>query len=116
MPPPGRITAATRPGFYTRFIPARAGNTRLSASHQKRPFDEQVAFFRGKLGELVPTATWRDVWRDAHDRAFMVAGAARADLLTDLAGAVDKAISGGESIQRFRARFEEIVQRPGWQG
>lgn len=81
-----------------------------------RPFPEQVAFFRGKLGELVPTATWRDLWKGAHDRAFMVAGAARADLLADLAAAVDAAIAGGETLDQFRARFGQIVQRHGWQG
>ena len=27
----------------------------------RRPFAGQVAFFRGKLGNLVPTATWRDI-------------------------------------------------------
>lgn len=81
-----------------------------------RPFAEQVAFFRGKLGRLVPTATWRDLLRAEHDRAFMVAGAAKADLLADLAGAVDKAISEGESLDTFRRRFADIVQRHGWQG
>jgi len=82
----------------------------------RRPFAEQVAFFRGKLGRLVPTATWRDLMREAHDAAFMVAGAAKADLLADLAAAVDAAIAGGESIETFRRRFAEIVQRHGWHG
>ena len=54
----------------------------------RRPFAEQVAFFRGKLGNLVPTATWRDLWKSQHDRAFMVAGAAKADLLADLESAL----------------------------
>lgn len=82
----------------------------------RQPFAEQVSFFRGKLGNQVPTRTWRDLQREQHDRAFMVAGAARADLLADLAGAVDKAITEGESIGQFRGRFGEIVQRHGWQG
>lgn len=82
----------------------------------KRPFAEQVAFFRGKLGNLVPTATWRDLWKAQHDRAFMVAGAAKADLLADLAAAVDKAIHDGESLDKFRQRFGEIVRRHGWAG
>jgi hypothetical protein len=82
----------------------------------RRPFAEQVAFFRGKLGNLVPTATWRDLWKSAHDRAFMVAGAAKADLLADLAAAVDKAIADGETLQGFRKRFGEIVERRGWHG
>ena len=82
----------------------------------RRPFDEQVAFFRGKLGNLVPTATWRDLWQAAHDAGFMVAGAAKADLLADLAQAVDAAIAEGETIEEFRKRFTEIVERHGWHG
>ncbi|GIX31380.1 MAG: hypothetical protein KatS3mg124_1852 [Porticoccaceae bacterium] len=82
----------------------------------RKPFAEQVAFFRGKLGTLVPTAKWDDLWKSQHDRAFMVAGAAKADLLADLAAAVDKAIHDGETIQQFRARFHEIIQRHGWAG
>lgn len=80
----------------------------------KRPFSEQVAFFRGKLGRLVPTQTWRDLWQAEHDKAFMVAGAAKADLLADLAAAVDKAISQGGTIQQFRQDFDGIVARTGW--
>jgi hypothetical protein len=82
----------------------------------KKPFAEQVAFFRGKLGDLVPTAKWDDLWKEQHDRAFMVAGAAKADLLADLAEAVDKAIAEGETLNQFRQRFGEIVTRRGWHG
>ena len=82
----------------------------------KRPFAEQVAFFRGKLGNLVPTAKWDELWKAQHDRAFMVAGAAKADLLADLAGAVDKAIAEGETLEQFRKRFRQIVADRGWHG
>lgn len=80
----------------------------------KRPFAEQVAFFRGKLGNLVPTQTWRDLRQAEHDKAFMVAGAAKADLLADLAAAVDRAIAEGGSIGQFRRDFGAIVARTGW--
>lgn len=80
----------------------------------KQPFDEQVAFFRGKLGNLIPTETWTDVWQSAHDTGFMVAGAAKADLLADLAAAVDSAISEGTGIQAFRKNFDAIVEKHGW--
>jgi len=80
----------------------------------RRPFDEQLAFFRGKLGNLVPTERWDDIWKAAHDRAFMVAGAAKADLLADLASAVDGAIADGKGIDWFRAQFDAIVDRHGW--
>ncbi|MGT4071588.1 UNVERIFIED_CONTAM: F protein, partial [Aeromonas hydrophila] len=57
------------------------------------PFEEAIAFFRQKLD--MPSERWADVWRDAHNRAFIVAGATKTDLLADLRGAVDKAISEG---------------------
>lgn len=91
----------------------------MSRQHEfvfRRPFAEQVAFFRGKLGNQVPTATWRDLWKSQHDRAFMVAGAAKADLLADLAGAVDAAIAQGETLAQFRKRFKQIVSDRGWHG
>lgn len=80
----------------------------------KRPFAEQVAFFRSKLGNLVPTAKWDDLWKSQHDRAFMVAGAAKADLLADLAAAVDRAIAQGGSIGQFRKDFDQVVAKSGW--
>lgn len=80
------------------------------------PFAEQVAFFRRKLGNLVPTRRWDDLQGAAHDQAFMVAGAMEADLLSDLASAVDKAIAEGRGIDDFRRDFNAIVARNGWTG
>ncbi|MFM4867240.1 phage head morphogenesis protein [Aeromonas caviae] len=77
------------------------------------PFAEAIAFFRQKLD--MPSERWADVWRDAHNRAFMVAGATKTDLLADLRGAVDKAISEGQSIGAFQKAFKEIVARHGWE-
>jgi len=81
-----------------------------------RPFNEQVAFFRNKLGNLVPTARWDDLTRSAHDTGFMVAGAAKSDLLADLAAAVDRAVTEGKGIEAFRKDFRSIVQQRGWHG
>lgn len=81
-----------------------------------RPFAEQVAFYRNKLGNLVPTTRWDDIKRDAHDTGFMVAGAAKADLLSDLAMAVDRAVTEGRGLGEFRKDFRSIVQRNGWHG
>lgn len=82
----------------------------------RRPFREQIAAFRLRLGNLVPTAKWDDVWQAEHDTAFMVAGATKADLLADLAAAVDRAIAEGDSLEAFRRDFREIVERRGWHG
>lgn len=94
-------------------MPSAATNPSV-AGVLKRPFDEQVAFFRGKMGNLIPTRTWKDVQKSAHDTGFMVAGAARADLLADLASAVDRSISEGKSIDAFRKDFDAIVDKHGW--
>jgi hypothetical protein len=77
------------------------------------PFAEQIAFLRAKLN--LPTERWDDITRAAHDRAFIVAGAAKADLLTDLRGAVDQAVQGG-SLGQFRKDFDRIVATRGWTG
>jgi uncharacterized protein with gpF-like domain len=45
----------------------------------------------------------------AHDRAFVVAGATKADLLADLAQAVDKAINTGATLEMFRQNFRKII-------
>ncbi|MDQ7002651.1 MAG: phage minor head protein [Ghiorsea sp.] len=82
----------------------------------KQPFKQQVAFFRGKLGNLMPTEKWDDITKSAHDKGFMVAGAAKADLLADLATAVDRTLSEGKSIEAFRKDFRAIVKKRGWHG
>lgn len=75
-------------------------------------FKEQLRYFRGKVN--TPTNGWRDVWKEEHDHAFMVAGATKADLLQDLRGAVDKAIAEGKTLAWFQENFEEIVAKHGW--
>jgi len=79
-----------------------------------RPFPEQTEFFRRKLN--LPTTRSGQITRDQNDAAFVVAGATKADLLADLRGAVDDAISNGQSLGEFRKQFEEIVARRGWTG
>ncbi len=81
-----------------------------------KPFAAQVAAFRIRLGNLVPTATWTDLIHAQHDRAFVVAGAMKADLLADLGAAVQKSIENGTSLQEFRRDFRRIVEKHGWHG
>lgn len=76
------------------------------------PFEEAVDFFRRKVP--VHTQHWTDVWRTAHSRGFMVAGAASDALLGDFKAAIDKALSQGTTLAEFRADFDSIVSRHGW--
>ena len=76
------------------------------------PFREQVEFFRGKLS--LPTESWTDIWETEHDKAFVVAGAAKDDLVADLRAAVDEAIGEGTTLETFRTRFDATVSKHGW--
>lgn len=78
------------------------------------PFKEQLDFFRNKLN--LPTERWDDIVKSAHDRAFIVAGAGKADLLNDLNRAIEKAISSGTGLEEFRRDFDQIVSNNGWNG
>lgn len=78
------------------------------------PFQEAIDYLRQKVN--LPTRTWRDLQGRAHDRAFVVAGATKEALLTDLRQAVDDALAGGMRLEVFQKRFEEIVAKNGWTG
>lgn len=81
-----------------------------------RPFPEQLAALRLRLGDLVPTARWDDIMRSAHDTGFMVAGAWKADLLSDILAALQRAAAEGNGIEDFRRDWKDIVERHGWHG
>lgn len=76
------------------------------------PFEDAIELFRSKI--QLPTESWTDLWEGMHQRAFVVAGAMKAELLSDLRGAVDKAVAEGVSIGQFRKEFDKIVERHGW--
>lgn len=82
------------------------------AIYQDLPFEEAIAFFRQKLN--LPTATWTDIWQAMHTRAFVVAGAIKADLIQDLRNAVEQAIAEGTTLATFREAFDETVSKHGW--
>ncbi len=78
------------------------------------PFSEQIAFFRQKLN--LGTRAWTDIWEAQHDRAFVVAGAMKEDLLSDLRDAVDRVIGEGITLEMFKKDFLSVVSKNGWSG
>ncbi len=76
------------------------------------PFAEQIAYLKQKV--RIPTESWQDIYGSVHDRAFVVAGATKAELLTDLHNAVIKAASEGMSLGAFSKEFDAIVAKHGW--
>lgn len=89
--------------------------TDLAATFRK-PFAEQVAAFRLRLANLVPTARYDDISHGQHDQSLMIAGAMKADLLADIGAALDRGIAEGTSLETFRRDFRSIVERHGWHG
>lgn len=77
-----------------------------------KPIKEQLDFLRQKIG--LPTEHYDDIIQSAHDRAFMVAGVTKADLLDDFLKAIDKVTAEGKSIGWFRKEFDRFVDKHGW--
>lgn len=79
---------------------------------EKASFAEAIAHFRSKTN--LPSQTWRDIWQQEHDTAFVVAGVTQADLLNDVRAAVDLAVADGLDREGFQEFFFDIVSRFGW--
>ncbi len=77
------------------------------------PFQAQIDYLRQKL--RLPTERWDEIQGAALDRAFVVAGAAKADLLADLHQAVIRGAEGG-GYRAFQKDFKSIVAQHGWSG
>jgi hypothetical protein len=85
----------------------------MAVSHGSLPFQEQIDYFRGKTD--IPTRTWTDIYNVEHDWAFVVAGTTKQNLLADMRGAVEKAITSGQTLEQFRAGFDQVVNKHGWE-
>lgn len=75
-------------------------------------FQEQIDYLKQKNN--LPTQSYKDITSRQHDRAFVVAGAMKADLLNDLHNAVNKAVADGQSFQQFQDSFDDIIGKHGW--
>lgn len=78
------------------------------------PFDAQIDYLRAKLA--LPTEHWGQIAAAAHDRAFVVAGAAKADLVADFQAAIVNRAQDGLGLEAFRKDFRAIVAKRGWTG
>lgn len=84
----------------------------MAVNYGSLPFQEAVDYFNSKIN--LPTAAWTDIWEGMHARAFVVAGATKDELLTDLRNAVRKSIEDGTTLEQFRKDFDTIVKNHGW--
>ena len=81
-------------------------------SWAKLPFKEGIDFFKQK--KALPTNTWRDIEKGAHDRAFVVAGLTRMSALEEIHTVIDKQMKTGISYNQFKKEFDTIIDRAGW--
>lgn len=84
----------------------------VSLTPTSLPFAEQIAYFRQKIN--LPTASYLDIYGNAHDYAFVVAGAHTQEIMTDFRHALDDVIEQGGTLEGFRKRFDEIVKKHSW--
>ncbi|MGX2948582.1 phage head morphogenesis protein [Frederiksenia canicola] len=77
------------------------------------PFTEQIEYFRKKIN--LPTATYLDIYGEAHDYAFVVAGAHTHEIMADFRNALDEVIERGGTLEEFRKTFDHIVEKHSWQ-
>jgi SPP1 gp7 family putative phage head morphogenesis protein len=77
------------------------------------PFDEAVAYFARK-GVVLSPNSWRQLWQDAHARAFTVARVTAADVVTDIQSELQRALAEGRTLNDFINDLEPTLERRGW--
>lgn len=78
-----------------------------------RPFAAAVDYLANKVN--LPTEHWYDLLGAAHARSLVVAGATKSALLTDMHGAINRAIGNGTTLEQFRKEFDTMVATHGWE-
>ena len=78
----------------------------------KLPFLEALEYLKQKIN--LPTETYQDIWKGMHARSFVIAGAKKDQLLEDIRGEVEKALTEGTTISTFKSNFVSIIQKHGW--
>jgi SPP1 gp7 family putative phage head morphogenesis protein len=73
------------------------------------PFKDAVEFLRNKVP--LGTEAWSDLLHEAHDRAFVIAGVTRGDVLTDVQNSIAKALQDGTSFDQWKKKeFSKIIE------
>lgn len=80
------------------------------------PPSEAVSYLEAKTVGGRFSFDWRDVAREEHLVAFVVAKAATADILADLHGGMLSSFSDGWTKERFVSELRPLLQAKGWWG
>lgn len=75
---------------------------------------QALDYIRNK--KLRPAFSYKDVWNEEHAAAFTVAKAMQLDVLSDIKGAVEKAIENGTTFEQFKKELKPTLMQKGWWG
>jgi SPP1 gp7 family putative phage head morphogenesis protein len=78
------------------------------------PPEKAIEYFRAK-GYAI-TWDWRDLWQEAQAKAFTVAKVMNTDILNDIRGALDEALTNGITLRDFEKKLTPLLQDKGWWG
>lgn len=78
------------------------------------PPDEAIKYFEKKGYQV--SFDWHEMKREAHTRAFTVAGVTQLDVLVDIRKAVEDAQNTGKSFESFKKDLQPLLEKKGWWG
>lgn len=78
--------------------------------------EQALQVWSQRAANPVPAYSWLDIFNAEHASAFTVAKTAGADVLDDIAQAVQDAIANGETFDQFVSEIEPILVEKGWWG
>lgn len=78
------------------------------------PPEKAIEYFQAK-GYAI-TWSWKDLWQEAHAKAFTVAKVLNSDILDDIRGALDDALNNGTTLRDFEKSLTPTLQAKGWWG
>lgn len=76
---------------------------------------EKAVEYLNKKGYKI-THDWREMWEDAHTKAFTISKMADAQLLKDSKQIIDKAISEGWGTDKAERELKRLYIKKGWWG
>lgn len=78
------------------------------------PPERAIAYFQAKGYAF--SWDWREVWAEAHARAFTVAGVLKLDVLQDIRAGIEQALQQGKTLSQFERELEPLLKKRGWLG
>ena len=78
------------------------------------PPQQAIEFFENK--DLLPTWSYKDIWRHQHANAFVVAKCSDLDLLREFHQSIDHAMKKGWSYNTWYKNMAPVMQKRGWWG